>query len=60
MGGFSHLDGVPSFALAAGVDVGRRVSNRLDLVARAEYIPAFANSGIQHNVRLGGGLKVRF
>ena len=60
LGGFSHLDGVTSFALAAGVDVGRRVSNRLDLVGRAEYIPTFANSGVQHNVRIGGGLKMRF
>jgi hypothetical protein len=61
LGGVSHVtQGETAFALAAGVDIGRRVSERLDLIGRVEYIPTFADSGIQHNVRVGGGIKVRF
>lgn len=60
LAGFSHLDGVTSFALAAGVDVGRRLSSRFDLLSRLEYLPTFTGGGVQHNLRVGAGLKWRF
>ena len=59
MAGLEHVDDNTDFALAVGVDIGRRIGDRMDLMARVEYIPTFG-AEIRHNVRLGAGLKWRF
>ena len=59
MAGFSYIEGATDFAIAVGVDLGRRVTNGMDVVARVDYIPTFG-AQIQHNIRLGAGLKWRF
>lgn len=49
-----------SFALAAGVDAGKRVNEKLDVQIRADYNPTFQSGNFANNIRVSGGLRYRF
>jgi len=49
-----------SFSMAAGVDIGTRLTRSIDLQGRLDYNPVFSGGDVRHNVRLGAGLRFRF
>lgn len=49
-----------SFALAAGVDIGKRVNEEMDLQGRVDYNPTFQAGGVSNNVRFSAGMRWRF
>jgi hypothetical protein len=59
LGGVSHVS-ASSFALAAGVDVGKRLNEAMDVQGRVDYNPTFQSGTVSNNIRFSGGLRWRF
>jgi len=53
-------DSATSFALAAGFDAGKRVTDRYDVNVRVDYNPTMGNGDVRNNIRLAAGLRFRF
>lgn len=49
-----------SFAIAAGLDFGKRVNDKMNVQGRIDYNPTFRSGDVRHNFRLGGGVRWRF